>query len=381
MSEPRKWKVWVTADKLEEMHKLGFYPNITPQVVSILRLWGSKWANRPGWMSLLDKGSLLHEMEESIVAIHHLFEAMENSKDTFIAVDVCGGKGLFSFLLSYLKPPKVDQIVLLEKAKINWRHMHEANETAEEEGRPKIAIWSSTNLHDYDSVLDRFLQLPHPVAMTGIHLCKQLSPSFCGLVNGLGPQKCIYACLAPCCLPRAVTAQKNAKKDKNAFSVSIQLKETPQDRQSRRDYMQRRERVKQRKPKNIPCFHCKDETHELKQCQKFLALPKEERVPILQAEHAATIPCWNCLQLGHYKSECPSPVTSKNSRSVKPPMYNLNVSNILQAKRPFGAYCHLLTESLQDRRCQVIEAELETQAKHDDNNWNGSRKSIFIVAR
>ena len=77
-----------------------------------------------------------------------------------------------------------------------------ANTTAENEGRPYIQIWDNTNLHDYDDVLDRMKALPGKLALSGIHLCKQLGPSFCGLVVVWGS---VYLCMsgavlhAPCC--------------------------------------------------------------------------------------------------------------------------------------------------------------------------------------
>ena len=377
-ANPVIWTVWKAANKLEE-RKDDFYPSITPRVVSILRHWGSKWDGLQKWRSLLDKRSLLHEIEESIVAIHHLLQGTSSIQQEHIVVDACGGKGIFSFLLSYLKPSNVNQIVLLEKAEIDWYHIHEANETALEEGRPKIVIWSNTNLHEYDKVLDRLLDLPLPVAMSGIHLCKQLSPSFCGLVNGLGKTNCIYACLAPCCLPTAVTSQKHKKKPNRQFTIPIPMEESKEERESRRDYMERRERIK-RKPIGGPCFLCHDEDHGLRECPVLPTLPKEERISIRRAWHAATIPCWQCLQFGHYKNECPVATTSCHPRSMQPPMFTMDVSNVLQEKKPFSAYCHLLAESLQDRRFRVVETELDNMGNHQEGNWNSERKSIFIVA-
>jgi len=455
----RPWKIWQAADKLEERASTGstFYPTITLKVVAILRMWGETWAGKEEWMSLLDKGALHHEMEECIVAIHNMFENLDNSNNnlstttaaasskgegegeggkTHIPMDLCAGKGLFSFLLSYMKPPNVDQIVMLEKAKVNWFHIHEANKTAKAEGRPEIIIWANTNLHEYDNVLDRILALPHPVAMTGIHLCKQLSPSFCGIVNGLG-KKCIYACLAPCCLPRAVTSQKQKKmkirsrdggddddtdaddkkkkhKSKSkSHTLSIQLRETSKERKSRRDYMERRERAR-RKSLNGPCFYCGDESHSLIHCTILPTLPKEDQIRIRQKFHAATVPCWNCLEYGHFKNNCPKAVldggaaithNSTNHSSQYPPILTLDVTNVLAEERPFYSYCHLLANSFQKgkggdmkngemdigeeekeeqapfRRINVIESELEKSGKHQDGNWNSERKAIFIIVK
>lgn len=384
------WKIWKTADKLEESISNHFYPEITTKVVSILREWGNKWAGEDGWMSLLNKGSLFHEMEESIVAIHYLLEGKDEDEcDEFIVMDVCAGKGLFSFLLSYLRHPKIVRIVMLEKATINWFHIEEGNKTAELEGRPMISIWDNTNLHDYDEILDRVIDLSYPVAMSGIHLCKQLGPSFCGLVNGLG-SRCIYACLTPCCMPRAVTAQKN-NKTKKKFNLSIQLEETTQDRRERQDYMARRERAR-RKPVGGPCFHCHDESHGLRECSILSTLEKNQQISIRQAWHAATVPCWSCLQFGHFKTVCPavkedSDIAVKSSsshNSLMPPTLILDVSDVLKATRPYSSYCQLLANSFQThnrKEVKVFETELEKDGNHQEGNWNSERKAIFIVVK
>ncbi|CAJ1964897.1 unnamed protein product [Cylindrotheca closterium] len=378
IKKPKKlWRVWKAADELEERQK-EFYPSVTPKIVSILRQWGTKWEGKDGWKSLLDKHSLVHEAEESIVAIYHLMKGVSSRTNPYIAADVCGGKGLLSFLLSYYEAPNLHSIILLDKADIDWNHIHEANSTAGQEKRPPIHIWSETNLHDYDSILDRFQELPYPLAMTGIHLCKQLSPSFCGLVNGLGRDRCIYACLSPCCMPRAITAQK--KNPNTSYSVPIQQLENTVDRNARRDYMERRERLK-RKPKTGPCFHCKAPDHNLIDCQLLPTLPKEEQTQIRQAWHVATIPCWNCLELGHYKSECPRNNDSSIRNSKQPPMVDVDVTNVLKGPKPYETYCNLLTNGLPSWQCQVIETELENQEKHQEGNWNSGRKSIYIVMK
>ena len=166
----KQWRIWKAADALEEK-QTNFYPNVTPKVVSILREWGSNWEGKAEWKSLLDKQSFLHEAEESIIAIHHLLEEVASFGESYIAADVCGGKGLFSFLLSYFKPNNLGSIILLEKAEnIDWHHVEESNLYAQREGRPLIEIWGGTNLHEYDQVLDRFLELPFPVALTGMDL-------------------------------------------------------------------------------------------------------------------------------------------------------------------------------------------------------------------
>ena len=381
------WEIWKTADKLEEsLSKNIPYPELTAQAVDILREWGNNWAGEDEWVSYLNKGSLHHEVEESIVAIHHLLEGRDDC-DEFIVMDICAGKGFFSFLLSYLRHPKIRKIVMLEKATINWHHIVEGNKTAILEGRPLISIWENTNLHDYDEILDKIIDLSHPVALSGIHLCKQLSPSFCGLVNGLG-KRCIYACLTPCCMPRAVTSQKNYT-GKKRFTLSIQLEETADERHRRRDYMIRRERVR-RKPTGGPCFYCQDVDHGLKECIILPTLEKDEQISIRRAWHFATVPCWNCLEFGHFKTDCPNikegdkTKCSSSHNSIMPPALALDVSEVLKAPRPYSAYCQLIASSFQRGDCKevnVIESELEKFGNHQEGNWNSERKSIFIIVK
>lgn len=377
-----KWNIHSAIAELERAQN-EFYPQLTTRVVRILRDWAKEWDGHPEWRSLLNKKSLHKELEESIVAIDQLLQATsDRGEKSIIVMDICAGKGLFSFLLSYLKPPQVQEIVMLEKAAINWYHIiNGANPTAKEEGRPHITIWGNTNLHDYDDVLDRIMALPLPVAMTGIHLCKQLGPSFCGLVNGLG-SRCVYACLAPCCLPRQVTVHKNdvAEEKKNSFVLAVQLKETDDERQTRKDYMERRGRLK-KKPKSGPCFYCHDKKHGLIDCPILPTLSMLEQTRIRRSFHAATIPCWNCLELGHYKEDCPKAVERCNPLSVQAPYMELDVSKVLSSDKPYHAYCQLLSGCFQDRAPKVIETDLENDEKHQDGNWNSERKSIFIVAR
>jgi hypothetical protein len=67
--------------------------------------------------------------------------------------------------------------------------------------------------------------------------------------------------------------------------------------------------------------------------------------------------------------------------AVQPPHMELDVSQILEAEKPFGTYCNLLAACFQNRTYDVIQTDLENSEKHQDTNWNGERKSIFIVAQ
>ena len=463
---PPRWRLWKAIDRLEERQDV-FYPKVTRQVIEILKELGKKYAGDDvKWKSFLDKRRIYNEIEESIIAIHYLVEgtSMTTSNDNdkydnnnkYIAVDVCGGKGYFSFLLSYINPPNLYSIILLEKATdIDWYHIHQSNEEAAASAklveattqrrntrRPHIDIWKNCNLHDYDTVLDKLLELNYPVALTGIHLCKQLSPSFVGLVNGLGREKCVYSCLAPCCLPRVITSQKykkdkkdtkkkddkvNTTKTNKSYTLSIQTYETQEERNRRKDYVFRRERLKH-KPNEGPCFVCQHPNHNLRTCDVLPTLSQEKQIEVRQAWHAATVPCWNCLQFGHYKSNCPNLAGCGSGDSQQqqhqqhlPPMICLDVSNLLQSsENPYKTYCHLLAnegfqfqqkstttaDTMNNNQCNitVVETELTDNShshdnKHDgkdntkkqkrdqknkkNNNkdWNSERKSIFIIAR
>ena len=388
------WRVFKVIERIKKKSST-FYPHISKQVIDILQLWADKWGSNERWGSLLNKSTLQHEIEECIIALYYLYQGLEKMKDEkIIVLDVCAGKGFLSFLLSYMKHPKVHRIVMLEKAQIDWHHIQASNVTAVEENRPMIDIWEQTNLHDYDNVLERMMSLPLRLALSGIHLCKQLGPSFCGLVNGLG-NKVAYGMLVPCCMPRAITAQKN--NPKKTFNLSIQLNETEEDRKSRLDYMMRRKRLKL-KPQEGPCFLCNDESHNLILCKELPKLPKEEQVSIRKKWHAKTVPCWNCLQFGHYKSECPKlgehhdaskTKNSKNHHAQNPPTFNLDVSNILKDCNPYHAYCKLLSTSIEKEyhdEVNVIESDLKKTGDHENDkkqerNWNADRKSIFIVIK
>lgn len=216
-------------------------------------------------------------------------------------------------------------------------------------------------------------------------------------MNGLGDQ-CIYACLAPCCIPRVVMSQKRQETTTTPFRIdqtkeytlTVQLLESIEERQIRLDYMQRRQRTR-RKPREGPCFFCQDETHGLLDCTLLPKLPIMQQMKIHREFHSATVPCWNCFQFGHYKEDCPV-VVSKKLTAMHPPQMKVDVTQILQAERPFQTYCTLLAECFQNRCYEVIQTDLEKSESHhqehpspqqdqQESNWNSERKSIFIVAQ
>ena len=136
------WKIWHVIKELETNGLSSNSDNrrkesqvnneVTYTVVQILRLWGDLWAGQSEWQSLLNKRSLLHEVEESIVALQFLVDwlderCMKNDNTAVILVDVCCGKGILSMLASYLFRGKtlthVSSIIMLDKQQdINWNH-------------------------------------------------------------------------------------------------------------------------------------------------------------------------------------------------------------------------------------------------------------------
>jgi Methyltransferase domain/Zinc knuckle len=379
------WRVWRTAMSLVTDGMTSAKPNVRydetlQQVAAILRQWAHAWAGQPEMQSLLNKSSLQHEAEESIVALHHLYEWLSGRDDReapLIVVDACCGKGLFSMLLSYMigsywkLETRISRIVMLDKANICWNHIHVANSTAEEEQRPTMEIWEGCNLHHHDVVLDRLQRLETPVAMVGIHLCKTLGPTCIGLVNALGAQWCPFLCLAPCCLPRIATTKKAKTRQ-----IPINIYETQQERQERLEAMQRREGAMQRGQNGV-CYLCGEE-HRVRDCPRLPA-EHEDRVAILK-EAAATVPCWKCGIVGHFKAGCPSKLN--NPPLLEPPCVMMDVEQVLHSPRPFDAYCRLLADTLQECSTkQLIETGLyNSSSTHQEGNWNGERKSIYIVA-
>mmetsp|Transcript_14243 Transcript_14243/g.22251 ORF Transcript_14243/g.22251 Transcript_14243/m.22251 type:complete len:406 (+) Transcript_14243:94-1311(+) len=394
------WRVWQTADDLEQ-NGLSSDPQLskdcqglTERVVQILRQWGNQWAGQNELQSLLNKSSLQHEVEESIVSTHKLMKWLDQRQQQTVisanedgksqtepvtVVDVCCGKGLFSMLLSYIMAGdnRVKKIVMLDKAKINWHHITFANETSKTDQRPYIETWEQCNLHNHDELLDRFESLGSPLALVGIHLCKNLSPACVGLVNGLGSDLCPFLCLAPCCLPSAALS-KSRKNNPNKGIIQVPQYETIEERQSRREAMKLRDGALGRTT-NRPCMICQSNDHRTNDCP-LLPSDKDERVKVLQKAQLR-VPCWKCGVVGHFKDKCPSTQTSRRPTRITPPLYCLDVSSVLETPGPFDTYCHILRESMQRPNVQLIDTGLTNDnAQHQEGNWNSCRKSIYIVA-
>jgi hypothetical protein len=411
--EGSHWRIWKAIASLERLHaensrgqQVGQGPQTTKgfgfssfstSIVSILKLWASAWAGLPAWQSLLNKTSFLDEVEESMVALFYLDEWRRSCPHcTYVAVDVCGGKGIFSMLLQYMEALywntggqssrcKLQKIVLLEKATsatIDWSHLMSptsalpvvSSATANLRNLVPIEIWQDCNLKNIDDVVGRMESLhPHVLALTGIHLCKLLSPALVGIVNKLGPKRCVYLCLAPCCMPRIVTAKNIAPTDRCLYVCCY---ENDEKRRQRRQNNERYE-AKRRKNRSIGvCFLCDSKDHWLRQCPT-LPPDKQAQSCLLQAAAAAT-PCWNCGLVGHFQSEC----NLDHLKRLEPPMMQIDVSAVLESNNPIFFYSKVLANGLDDQYIfNVYQAALTARAsRHQEQNWNSSRKTVFIVA-
>ncbi|KAI2493114.1 methyltransferase domain-containing protein [Fragilaria crotonensis] len=310
----KHWEIHQTIQKLERDGITTYYPRSiqeygqsTADVVQVLKEWSRDHSGDDNWRSLLNKANLQNEVEESIVALHHLrkWTSTPNTTTPFIAVDVCCGKGLFSMLLSYVAIRHRDlaglsRIILLDKdLNIDWRHVIAANQDqgairVGQYTKPTMEIWAGSNLHDYDStILPKLQSYNQTIALTGIHLCKNLAPSLIGLANQLGPEIVPYLCLAPCCLPRRTALLK------------IGQYEPPMQRNVRLQMQQYRNAARQRRPTttNGCCYVCQG-AHHVRECPQQYHYADANDWNTAVATALAQRPCWNCGKLGHHRDEC-----------------------------------------------------------------------------
>ncbi len=420
----KQWQVWKTIDRLQEIlnedttknnesSTFSLYPasrEVVAEILSILTTLATKHEGKPEWQGLLNKSNMLHEVEESILAIHFLQEQWNNqnpiqNQRNVILVDVCCGKGVFSLLTSYFFANKNQQqqhhknkVVVLEKIimldkdpKLRWDHIEASNIDAattnrseKDDSRPFIECWPRFNLHDVDEVVQRLeTQLTTSttstssaeLAMVGIHLCKTLSPTCIGIANLLGPQQCPNLILAPCCLPRVVVQSKfnnNKSNSKSQKVLEVKQYETKQQKQERTLARERRKMAMVR----------------------GRAIQSDNDDGTSSTDSTNTMgACWKCGEFGHVKANCPSNQSTSKPSLIQPPTIILDISGILQTKQPFGSYCQLLSTSIQRQSVVVQETGLTNNHmvvgakqqskqtnKQEANNWNRDRKSMYIVA-
>lgn len=369
----KEWNVWKVIDTLENdglnlSSKRNNVPDsvikheLVQQVSKILLGWGGRWAGENEWQGILNKSSLLHEVEESIVALSLLIEFIEDrdyDEEPITIVDVCSGKGIFSLLSSYIfrKESRVAKIIMLDKAEIKWNHIDIVNSNAEAENRPIINAWQC-NLHETDNIVNRLESIDSPKAIVGIHLCKTLSPAGIGTVNSLGTLHCPFFILAPCCMPRAVLRKNVGKKS----VIEIRQFESYVERDARKSAQRRRDAAMTRKPPRRPTT-------------------MGENLNI-DDQDAVMTPCWKCGMYGHLKADCPSTQTTGKPQLVKPRMTEIDVSNVISSTNPFDTYCSLIARTIQRDKVDIIDSGLDNgKNNHQKGNWNAKRKAIYIVAK
>lgn len=338
------WRVWKVADILES-HGLSTsdregssrYHSVTKETIHILRQWAAMATE--DLKSLLNKRTLLHEIEESIVTCTFLIENLSREGDEeakpVLVVDACCGKGICSLLLSYLAVTplcsslSISEIILFDReTDIDWTHIRRSNETAQVEDRPRLELWQGTDMHQTDLLLDRLLPYTEKfsLALLGIHLCRGLSPSFISLIHCLH-NSCIFACLAPCCLPR--------------FAHAMEIRQYEPHR-------------------NWYCTQCQRPRRRRNGCKCCLF-------------------CWRCGDTNHVVMSC----TAISNKLNQPPTKPLSIDKVKQAQRgeQFGVYAQLLAEAIPLENVELVNTHLQPRLdKGNETNWNRHRKSLYIVA-
>jgi len=350
----------------------------------------------PSQRNVINKPNLLHEIEESMVAIGKFLEwldssGMDFSKQSVVFVDICCGKGICSLLASHLfeNDNRVSKIIMMDKpdnelsqnGHLDWSHLVHANENAVPEHRPLIEARKG-NLFETDKIIDWLSTArgTDPMAFVGIHLCKNLSPTFVGIGNALGASQVPFMCLAPCCLPQVVVQGKNNHRNK---LLEVAQYEAPLQRQARLKAAQLRRNARYRHSKATrECFLCKVTNHAVRQCPELASYSSSKQCKILE-QAAALEPCWKCGQLGHRKKDCPSKQESSIPTLIPKPMMHKNVSYIMDTEDPFASYCQLLSTTIDRESVSLFESQLEkteSSLLEHGSNWNRYRKTIYIVA-
>ena len=94
--------MWRVAEELQERASDERHGALAAEFSALLRGWGERWAGDAQWKTLLDKSSLMHEVEETVVATMALLRWLESDSskgadDKITVVDVCSGKGFFGY--------------------------------------------------------------------------------------------------------------------------------------------------------------------------------------------------------------------------------------------------------------------------------------------
>ncbi|KAK1744932.1 hypothetical protein QTG54_004223 [Skeletonema marinoi] len=358
------WRIWYVIDQLEERQQQDKSSDfITNKVIQVLHQWGSEWSGHSGFQSLLNKKSLLHEIEESIVALqtlHDWLEKRSNNESPVTLVDVCCGKGITSMLTSYVyKTSTVSDIIMLDKQDINWNHISASNDKIESQGedRPFIETWQC-NLHEIDSVVER-LENKQQLALIGY----TYASNFHLLLHEILPKRTGKRTACPCLRRRQQLRGAASKKRCKPETLAAK----------KRTFMDQ------------PCILCA-EIHPVQKCGLLPLDLNEQRIIFERA--ALSRPCWLCGEVGHQKANCPNNDVQESSkpRLTLPPTIEMNLTEAFldKSKAPFDCYVDMLSKAIERDNVKVCESGLTTNAFHDNDanrdNWNAQRKSLYIVA-
>ena len=360
-----KSEIYRTIRELEQFPLKKEYTSTTRRVLRVLRQWACDEIIMTNWRSVVNKANLRHEVEESIVALHHLRKwQVNNEEKDYMAVDACCGKGMFSLLLSYMAPrayPGLQQIVLFDKdPNIDWTHIHEANQSHESDGRPFMQLWAGTNLHEHDEIVTKLaaFQSTMAITITGIHLCKTLSPALVGIANAVQAN---YLCVAPCCLPRP------------SQLLSIPQYETPMQRNARLEAVRFEKRAKERRRSR--CYVCTGD-HHVKDCPEKSNYASDNEWNRVVEESLLALPCWNCGKTGHRRKDCTEQVELREI-----PYREISMPSLSKSPKLFEDYCRLLSQCIEDSSPRIVDSGLvSSSSQTHGSNWNSDLKAIFIVA-
>eukprot|EP00501_MAST-03F_sp_TOSAG23-6_P001071 GSMAST32.ASY1.ANO1.1114.1 assembled CDS len=387
-SRPRQWSVSKVQEQLLHSELLSTdsrrkrYGYIVEEIVEVLKNWDNRFSGQKRWQSFLNKRALLHEIEESTVALQSLFEFLginkveeneevcRNSEKQITVVDLCCGKGYFSMLLSYLAAripalrARVKKIVALDKMtkqKVNWYHIEVAN--------TEYLQYYENNIEQSDFLIHgNGFNGNSPLALIGIHLCKGLSPCCVGTFNRLGVEKAHFLCLAPCCLPRL-----------NQKSVAVRQYETKFEIKNRLEL--EKLRILACSKKRNSCLYCREEGHYLRDCSKLPSDPIQKKETIIDI--LSKIPCFKCGGLGHKKGQCPVLRSASRPPRPLPIATEINLEPIRSSETPFDSYCKALLETIdvsrEKREIKVVQMP-GNGMNHDTKNWNSNRKCTWLIS-
>jgi hypothetical protein len=152
--------------------------------------------------------------------------------------------------------------------------------------------------------------------------------------------------------------------------------ETAMQRHARLLALKQRESSKRRGK----CYVCWED-HHVRDCPKQQGLPQNEWEEVVQMA-VLNIPCWNCGKPGHKKADCNQTATAVLQTQTSP----MDMAGIRNSVDPFASYCTLLSEQIEaTTSLDIVETGLvassaESKQHQQEQNWNGKRKSVYIIA-